>query len=559
LSLGAARLPVRRLARRDASPARRHRAFDGRRGRARLVPDRARRSPLRGARRLDQRSAGEAAGRPGGSSRRRRPDESRRRRCAGRRPGAGGIADDARPRAGTRRPSRALLAGARGVCRALRQSALGDDLARGRRGPRARVDAQTRLPDAGRSGAARAAAEQARLHRSRPRRRARSAVGRLARRLPAHDGRPARVVPLARAPPQAAGAMSFDVVLAGGSVLDGGGGPAVAADLGIDGGAIRAVGDLAAAVTRERIDVRGLHVAPGFIDVHTHSDLAPLLDGAHDELRLAAVRQGVTTEICGNCGFSVFPAPAPRSDDLRRHVGSIFGPTADVYSDLGRYRAAVENAGLVTNLATLVGHGTIRAGVVGFDDRPADPSELSAMRAATASALDDGALGLSSGLVYAPGVFADGVELVELARAAADRGRPYVSHIRNEADDVEAAIDEALWIGRESGAAVQISHHKTAGRRNWGRTTETLERLAEARRAGIDVTVDVYPYTAGSTILASLLPPWANAGGMDELLERLGSADARDRIRRDLARGLERWQRLVEGDDGWQNVRIASA
>src|SRR5581483_6408489 len=184
---------------------------------------------------------------------------------------------------------------------------------------------------------------------------------------------------------------------------------------------------------------------------------------------------------------------------------------------------------------------------------------LSAMRAATASALDDGALGLSSGLVYAPGVFADGVELVELARAAADRGRPYVSHIRNEADDVEAAIDEALWIGRESGAAVQISHHKTAGRRNWGRTTETLERLAEARRAGIDVTVDVYPYTAGSTILASLLPPWANAGGMDELLERLGSADARDRIRRDLARGLERWQRLVEGDDGWQNVRIASA
>jgi dihydroorotase/N-acyl-D-amino-acid deacylase len=213
----------------------------------------------------------------------------------------------------------------------------------------------------------------------------------------------------------------------------------------------------------------------------------------------------------------------------------------------------------VTNLATLVGHGTLRAGVVGFADRRAESSELRAMREATARALDDGAVGLSSGLVYAPGSYAPTEEVIELARAAAERGRPYVTHMRNEADNVDAAIDEALRIGVESGAAVQISHHKAAGQKNWGRTAETLAQIDRARRAGIDVTLDVYPYTAGSTILTSLLPPWANDGGIEALLGRLGSAETRERIRRDLSRGLERWQRIVEGEEAWENVRIATA
>jgi N-acyl-D-amino-acid deacylase len=351
----------------------------------------------------------------------------------------------------------------------------------------------------------------------------------------------------------------FETVLSGGAVVDGTGASPFGADVAITGDTIVAVGDLRNAQARERVDVAGLVVSPGFIDVHTHSDLAPLLDDRHEELKLATLRQGVTTEICGNCGFSVFPAPSERRDDLQRHTRSIFGPEAKVYAGLEDYRAAVGRGGLVTNLATLVGHGTLRAGVVGFANRTAEPAELRAMRAAAAAALDDGAVGLSSGLVYAPGVFAPADELVELARAAAERGRPYVSHIRNEADDVDEAIAEALLIGAESGARVQISHHKTAGRRNWGRTVETLEQIAEARERGVDVTLDVYPYTAGSTILASLLPPWANEGGMDALLGRLGSAEQRERIRRDLSRGLERWQRLVENEEGWENVRIASA
>jgi N-acyl-D-amino-acid deacylase len=353
--------------------------------------------------------------------------------------------------------------------------------------------------------------------------------------------------------------MSFDVVLAGGSVLDGSGAAAFVADVGIRDGAIEAVGELGDADALERVDISGRCVAPGFIDVHTHSDLAPLLDDEHAYLRLATLRQGVTTEICGNCGFSVFPAPKKNRADLQRHVRVLFGPEADAYPSLDDYRAAVERNGLVTNLATLVGHGTLRAGVVGFADRAADSSELHAMCAATARALDDGAVGLSSGLVYAPGLYAPTEEVIELARAAAERGRPYVTHMRNEADNVDAAIDEALRIGAESGAAVQISHHKVAGQKNWGRTVETLAQIDRARSAGLDVTLDVYPYTAGSTILTSLLPPWANDGGIEALLARLASVETRDRIRRDLSRGLERWQRLVEGEEAWENVRIATA
>jgi N-acyl-D-amino-acid deacylase len=353
--------------------------------------------------------------------------------------------------------------------------------------------------------------------------------------------------------------MTFDLVLAGGHVVDGTGRDAFAADVGIQGDRIAAVGDLAAAAAAERVDVTGAYVAPGFVDVHTHSDLAPLLPAEHDDVRLASLRQGVTTEVCGNCGFSVFPLGESLHDEVNRYLRAVLGEQAQAFPSLESYADELRGPGLTTNLASLVGHGTLRAGTIGFADRAADPSELRAMRAAAAAALDDGAVGLSSGLIYAPGSFAPTEELVEIARAAAERGKMYVTHLRDEMDNVDAAIDEALRIGAESGAGVQISHHKTAGKQNWGRTTETLERIERARTDGIDVMIDVYPYIAGSTTLTALLPPWAYVGGVDALLDSLGSAKTRDRMRRDLESGLDGWQRLIEGDEGWQQVRIASA
>ena len=350
----------------------------------------------------------------------------------------------------------------------------------------------------------------------------------------------------------------FDTVVAGGLVVDGSGLPAFAADVGIRDGSIAAVGDLGAAGAAERVDAAGAYVSAGFIDVHTHSDLAPLLGDEHLDLRLASLRQGVTTEICGNCGFSVFPASPERDEDILRYLQSVLGPDARSFGDLPEYSRAATSSGLVTNLGTLVGHGTLRAGVIGFANRAADRDELRRLESALEDACEHGALGFSSGLIYTPGSYAPVEELVELAKVAARHGIPYVTHMRDEMDRVDDAIDEALRIGAESGAAVQISHHKTAGRRNWGHTTETLERLERARADGIDVAVDVYPYTAGSTVLAALLPPWAHEGGVAALLDRLASPQEVDRIRTDFEQGLPGWQRLVEPGD-WGSVVVAGA
>ncbi|MHB8643660.1 MAG: N-acyl-D-amino-acid deacylase family protein [Gaiellaceae bacterium] len=347
-------------------------------------------------------------------------------------------------------------------------------------------------------------------------------------------------------------------MLDGGLVVDGTGRKAFAADVGIRNDRIEAVGDLGAAEARERIDVTGSTIAPGFIDVHTHSDLAPLLADEHLDLRLASLRQGVTTEICGNCGFSVFPASEERDDDVLRYLQSVLGPNARSFADLPEFRQALTSGGLVTNLGTLVGHGTLRAGVIGFANRAADDAEMRDLTAALRNACEQGALGFSSGLIYTPGAYAPIEELVELAKVAAVHDLPYVTHMRDEMDGIDDAIDEALRIGAESGAAVQISHHKTAGKRNWGHTALTLARIERARAEGIDVAIDVYPYTAGSTVLAALLPPWAGEGGIAQLLERLASEPALDRIRTDFEHGLPGWQKLVE-PDGWGDVVVAGS
>ncbi|HWM08351.1 MAG TPA: D-aminoacylase [Solirubrobacteraceae bacterium] len=345
--------------------------------------------------------------------------------------------------------------------------------------------------------------------------------------------------------------MALDLVIAGGTLVDGDG--ARPGDVGVAGGRL-VLGDLGGADAR-RIDAAGAVVAPGFIDTHTHSDLGPLLGPEHEDVAAASVRQGVTTEVAGNCGFSPFPIGSPHRADVEEQLSPLFGDVPLPWDDLTGYREAVQGAGMRNDLALLVGHGTLRAAVMGFADRPARDDELALMRRRLEEALDQGAVGMSSGLVYAPSMYAPLEELVELGRILARHGVPYTSHIRNETHGLEDAVEEALAVGRGSGAAVHLSHHKAAGRDNWGRTETTLAMVDAARESGMDVTLDVYPYVAGSTLLHSLLPPWSQEGGTAAMLERL--ATERPRIVRDVRDGLPGWHN-IGGAAGWDKVSISA-
>ena len=366
--------------------------------------------------------------------------------------------------------------------------------------------------------------------------------------------------------------MEFDLIISGGTVVDGTGAAASRTDVGVRDGRIAALGDLAAAAAREVVDATGLAVTPGFIDAHAHSDLAPLLAPEHADLVLgsAAARShhGGVREL----RKSPFPRTDPFGPALDRLVSNGFAvgqgaatgvaAYADLLGSLADTRAGAlggaSGTGLATNLAPLLGHGTLRGAAMGFDDRAATDDELALMSRLATEAFEQGAFGFSTGLIYPPGVYAATAEIAELARVAARFGAPYVTHMRDEADHVDVSIREALTIGEQSGAGVQISHHKVAGRTNWGRSSETLAMLDRARAAGVDVSIDVYPYTAGSTLLHAVLPPWANDGGLDTMLGRIADGATRDRIARDLATGLPGWQNMA-GPAGWENVVIAGS
>ena len=305
-----------------------------------------------------------------------------------------------------------------------------------------------------------------------------------------------------------------DLRLAGGLVVDGSGSAAKRADVAVRDGWIVAVGGDAAAPARRTVDLSGLVLAPGFIDLHTHVDFTlPRYPRAS-----AMVRQGVTTLVGGNCGFSPFPIDPAHGDDLRESAAFIDAGLTWDWDDAAGYLRMLDGLPLACNFAALVGHGAVRIAVSGFEPRAPAADELARMRRLTGDALDAGAFGLSTGLVYPPGYEADTAEIVELARVASARGAFYASHIRGEGDRVEDAVAEAIEIGRRGDVAVQLSHHKAMGRDNWGKVDRTLAMIDRARRDGLDVTADVYPYTAASTTLSNLLPRHARQQGLDGLL-----------------------------------------
>jgi N-acyl-D-amino-acid deacylase len=343
----------------------------------------------------------------------------------------------------------------------------------------------------------------------------------------------------------------YDLLLRGGVVLDGTGRPRFRADVAVVGDRIAEVGlDLGpAAAVRE---VPGLIVAPGFIDIHSHSGPALLVEPRPE----SQISQGVTTEVGGNCGFSFVPWTPEEARRTADEFEERYGRRYE-WQTMDQLLALLEQGGLVANFATYIGHGDVRAAAVGWEQRPPTAEEMATMKRLVAEALEAGAWGLSTGLIYPPGCYATTAEIVELSRVVARYGGLYATHLRNESDHLLEAVQEALEIGREAGIPVQISHHKAVGRANWGRVEQSLACLEAARAAGQDVTCDQYPYVATSTSLRTLIPKWAHEGGTEALLARLADSQAVARIQAELRAEYpeeDAWERIfvseVRGPEG---------
>jgi N-acyl-D-amino-acid deacylase len=348
--------------------------------------------------------------------------------------------------------------------------------------------------------------------------------------------------------------MPWSLLIRGGSVVDGSGAPARRADVAVEGERIAAVASSLAGDAARVVDATGKVVAPGFIDMHSHSDLFYFACPSAE----SKIRQGVTTEVVGMCSFSQAPLRPEHQALVEGWVGGI-GLTPDLkWQTFGQYLDALRSVRPAVNVVHFVGHGALRIAAMGFEARPAEAGEIKTMERHLGEALDAGAWGFSTGLVYPPSSYADTREIVALARAMAPRGGQYSSHIRGESSMLLDSIAEAISIGEQAGVRVEVSHVKASGRENWPKLDAALRMLDDARARGVDVAGDVYPYNAGSTKMDNLMPAWSHEGGMTKLLERLADPKLRRRITEECLVDGERWGTVSQGGVGFDQIFIAS-
>ena len=344
---------------------------------------------------------------------------------------------------------------------------------------------------------------------------------------------------------------AYDLIIRNGHIMDGTGNPWYAADLGVRGDRIVAIGDLRGQPARREIDASGQVVAPGFIDMLGQSEINLLIDNRS----LSKLSQGITTEITGE-NATVFPQSDKTLAAMKPFLES--SKFKLDWTTLDGYFRILEKHGTPLNLGTYVGSAQLRAAVIGYDDRPPTPAELEQMETLAAQAMKDGALGVSSALVYPPNTFAKTDELIALARVASQYGGIYASHIRSEGTSEMRALDEAITIGREAHVPVEIFHLKVMGRAHWGDMKQVVEKIQAARDSGLDIAANMYPYVAGSTALASALPPWVADGGRQQMLARLKDPEIRARIKKDLAAEHPDWENFYLDSGGASGILIAS-
>jgi N-acyl-D-amino-acid deacylase len=348
--------------------------------------------------------------------------------------------------------------------------------------------------------------------------------------------------------------MAWSLLIRNGTVMDGSGAPGRAADVAVEGERIVAVAPGLGGQADRVIDAAGKVVAPGFIDMHSHSDLFYFGCPSAE----SKIRQGVTTEVVGMCSFSQAPLRPEQRDVVRGWAGGI-GASLDLKAEtFAQYLDALRAMRPSVNVVHFVGHGALRIAGMGFEARPAGPDDLKAMQRLLGEAMDAGAFGFSTGLVYAPSAYSETAELIALARAMAPRGGLYFSHIRGESSMLLDSFTEAIRIGEEAGVGVQISHVKASGRENWPKIDAALRMFETARARGVDVAGDVYPYNAGSTKLDNMMPAWAHDGGIARLLERLADRATRRRIVEECLIDGERWGTVSQGGIGFDQVFIAT-
>lgn len=336
-------------------------------------------------------------------------------------------------------------------------------------------------------------------------------------------------------PPQAT-APSYDVLITNAQIVDGTGGAPIKGSIAIAAGKVAAVGDVTGTATRT-IDAKGRTVAPGFIDLHSHSDMPLITDGNGQ----SKIRQGVTTEVIGESG-SVAPRKAASA-------------TA-TWTDFNGYFAALEKGGISPNVLSYIGTGTVRELVIGEEDKKATAKDITDMQEIVKTAMTQGVFGVSSGLIYPPNAYATVEELGEVSKAA--KGGLYASHLRYDGGKLREGIEEAIAIGERAGIPVHVFHIKVTGQKNFGRMKEVIDIVEAARARGVRVTADQYPYVASSTSLTATIPPWAQDGGTDKLIARLKDPRERARIRKEMENTNPSWESRYQSAGTWQNVQLAA-
>lgn len=337
----------------------------------------------------------------------------------------------------------------------------------------------------------------------------------------------------------------LDMVIAGGTVYDGRGGEPFAANIGIREDRIASVSPGNPPEAKVKINASGKIVCPGFIDIHSHSDFSAVINPNLE----SKIRQGVTTELVGNCGFSACPilSERHRADLARKYADTGIKITWNWPED---YFAILESSGIALNIGILAGHGNIRSAIMGGSAATPTGSELDQMKEIAGRCLQEGAFGVSTGLIYPPGIFAAKKEIVELLSVVREHDALYTTHMRNEGDALRAAVQEAIECAREAGVRLQISHLKAIGQQNWGNLEHAIALIERAKEGGLDVTCDRYPYIASSTSLDSVLPQWAYEGGEQKELQRLADGETRTAMAKEI---LDRHPE----EDFWSRLMVA--